>query len=151
MAGFIKRTVKKTFNVSKWAGVDHVKQDTRTLGSLFKSAFAKPHTENLPYDETFEDAVNRLGLTEKDLIERQKQFFKNAMAFLAMALLISGYMLFLLFNGHIVSGLFCIFLALLALVNFYRFHFWYIQIKHRVLGLSFKQWLALALNGKRNP
>jgi intracellular multiplication protein IcmV len=148
MAGLIKKTVKKAFNVSKWADVDNVKKDTKTLGQLFKDTFAKPHTENLPYDETFESAVERLGLTEQDLIAKQKNFFSNAMAFLVMALLIIGYMLFLLFNGHIAAGLFCILLAGLALVNFYRFHFWYIQIKYRKLGLSFKQWLALALSGE---
>jgi intracellular multiplication protein IcmV len=148
MAGLIKKSVKKVFNVSKWAATDQLKENTHVVKKLFTGFFTKPRTENSPYDETFESAMNRLGLTEEDVIARQKQFFKMAMSFLIAAVILLVYTLFLFIHGSILAGFWCALLTVLVSVYFYRYHFWYIQTKHRTLGLSFKQWLAFTLNGK---
>ncbi|MGD9592508.1 MAG: type IVB secretion system protein IcmV [Candidatus Berkiella sp.] len=91
--------------------------------------------------ETFEEAMNRLDLTEEDLISRQIEFTRLCYFFLALALVVVCYALYVAFTGSMVASLISFCLALYALTQAFRFHFWLFQIKNRKLGCSIKEWM----------
>ncbi len=91
--------------------------------------------------ETFEEAMQRLDLTEEDLIERQKEFTRLCYFFLALAMVVVAYALYAAFTGTMMSSLISFCLALYALTQAFRFHFWLFQIKNRKLGCSIKEWM----------
>lgn len=130
---------KTFFNPRAWLGYDVVKSQSLFLYDLIKQIFVKPTPpENV---ETFEESMQRQNLTEEDIQEAGKTYFSYAILFLILGMIsfIFGFYLLILhhtFYGWILSlsvtGLF--------LVQAFRFHFWYFQIKFRKLGCTFAEW-----------
>ncbi|MFT3742019.1 MAG: type IVB secretion system protein IcmV [Gammaproteobacteria bacterium] len=100
--------------------------------------------------ETFTEAVARLKLTEQDLIERRKSFFKTSLLFLGIAIALFVYTISLVFSKLILGSFIGLILVIMALALAYRDHFWYTQMKHRRLGLSFKDWFNYTFGETRH-
>lgn len=126
------------FNPSAWIDVDALKTYNKTIGNILSGLFApvKPMRE-----ETFDEAVQRLGLTELDVQNTAKNYRNFAYIFFILGVLVVIFGCYLLFHyatGH--GFLLSIAAAALLLVQGYKYHFWYFQIKHRKLGCTYKEW-----------
>ena len=112
--GAIKRTLKSLVDVRRWMAWPEIKQGARGIGSLLKGIFTRSKVK--PQDETFDEAVLRLHLTEKDLEAKKKSFLNLALIYAAIALLIFMYTVYLFIHRHIMAGLLSGLLSLLMFV-----------------------------------
>ncbi len=124
--------------VDKWMSWDYLSETADHFKALFVDIVVPKKANTV---ETFEEALQRLDLTEEDLIERQKEFTRLCYFFLALALVVVAYALYMAFAGGMMASLISFCLALYALTQAFRFHFWLFQIKNRKLGCSIKEWM----------
>lgn len=140
-------TVKKAagnvfdFRVDKWVGWDYIVDTTEDYKNVVKN-MATPAQPEMA--ETFEEAIQRLGLTETDLADRKKEFTRLFVFFIVLSLLIIGYGLYMAIQGNMISSLIAFCISIYSLSQAFRFHFWLFQIKYRKLGCTLKEWM----NGK---
>ena len=138
----IRRVLKTFFNVKRWMAAPQIAAGGRAVGRSAKNLFTTHKAKRI---ETFEEAVERLNLTEDDLIKRSRHFLRLAYAYALLALLLIIYAIFLSITGHILALFSSI--ALITLVSTYalREHFWYMQMKKRKLGCSLWDWVKFVV------
>lgn len=142
------RPFKPFLNFSTFLGVKELKGSYENLTGMAKGVTKQQKKEDI-IQETFEQAQARLALSEQDLINRKKSFFQMSICYFIMAVLLFAYMFYLAFTG-VVLGVFISFvLVIVALAFSYREHFWYTQMQHRRLGLTFKDWKAYTFGGRK--
>jgi intracellular multiplication protein IcmV len=130
---------RKTFvDPNAWLGYDTVKTETKGVWSLFRAVFRRPAKP--VREESFEQAVKRLHLTEKDIKEAQDTYFFYAMIFAMAGAVILLVAFYLIFNGHFLGFLLGMAVGAVMLAHAFRNHFLYFQIKHRKLGCTFEEW-----------
>lgn len=137
--GKVGRFFKSFVDVKTWISYDEVKTNTKSIYSLFARFFSS-RNKNPILKETFEEAVIRLNLTEKQIIERKKIFLYSALIYLSIALILIAYALHLAVNSHIVLAIFTLILTTFIATLAYREHLWYMQMSRRKLGCSFAEW-----------
>ena len=129
---------KTFFNPSGWFGVDYFKVVTRTIWGLVSPLFVLPEARRT---ETFEQALERLKLTDADVQQTGQVYFIYALIFAACSI---GAVIFGLYYLFVHSGFFAFLVALSVAALFasqaFRYHFWFFQIKHRKLGCTFDEW-----------
>lgn len=136
-----KKTVGAIINirVDRWIGTHNLKDGWGSITSGAKSVFT---TSKAEVNETFEEALDRLNITEEDLKQRKKEFTKLFIFYAIFALLLFIYALYLLvIKSNIGGTVLTTSLMLYCLVNVFRFHFWLYQINHKKLGCSISEWL----------
>lgn len=143
--GFVRRSIKSMFDVKRWVAWDDVKSTSKGVWKLGKDLFEPQVAE---HHETFDEAVQRMQMTEKDILERKTGFLRLALIYLVMALALFIYTVYIFISGHFFTSILCLTLTVLILVYAYKEHFWYTQIKHRKFGLKFKEWLRFTLGKK---
>ncbi len=139
-----KKTGKVLFNfkVKDWFGFDFIAKETTLIKDGFKNVFTKEQAERT---ETFDEAMQRLELTEQDLENRTTEFTRLFIIFILMSVAIFCYSIFISIKFSNIGGFFMgLAITVYCLTHAFRYHFWLFQIKHRKLGCTFKQWL----NGK---
>lgn len=124
--------------VDRWMSWDYLADTTDRIKSMVVS-IAVPQKST--YAETFEEAMQRLGLTEEDLAHRKKEYTQLFYFFLVLFGTVVLYALYMGFNGHLIASLISFCLSLYCLTQAFRFHFWLFQIKNRKLGCSIKEWI----------
>ncbi len=128
----------RVYNVSKWTDADNIK---KTGKSIISQAKRLTEVRESTRKETFEQAIARMNITEKDLKDRMKQTYLVSWIFLALAIGLLGYGSFVFMRGF-VSGLFiCVVMSVLGFVLAYQQSFWYFQMKRRKLGCTFNEWV----------
>lgn len=128
---------KPAVNVKAWMGWDIIKASSRYVWILGKSLFVPQKAE---HNETFQEALARLNLTEADLQERHKEFLRLFLVYGAIGIAITAYSFFLFYTLSFAGGILALVVAALAFAMAFRFHFWLFQIKHRKLGCSVREW-----------
>ena len=138
---------KTFFNPSLWFGYESFVAMNHGIWNIIKSLFirqAPAHKEN------FEEAVQRLQLTDTDLHEARKNYYAFAIFFLVLGLIAFLYGLYLLLHHHTLSGLLLAFIsAALFFSQAFKYHFWYFQIKQRKLGCTYQEWRHGSRNTKQ--
>jgi hypothetical protein len=141
-----KRILKPLVDFPTWMGyrtlVDSGKVVLKTTKRIFTPATAQR-------TETFEQAMSRLNLSQKDIQLRQKLFFWLTLLWLIIAIASLTHAISLCLKGGFSGGILALALASLAATLAFRQHFWYLQAKHQVLGMDFTQWLNLILGKKK--
>ncbi len=132
---------RKTFiNPSAWFGYSLFLAQIQSTWEMVKGLFTIPVPQRV---ETFEEAVDRFGLSESDLVKIHRRYLIFAYLFGLLAvisLIAAGYFLF---KKHaFLAFVLAITVAMLFLVNGFRYHFWAFQIQFRQLGCSFREWWA---------
>lgn len=127
--------------VDKWFDADGRKESAKKTLHYTKELF---HVQQPEHEETFEEALERLGLTEADLAESEKSHHRNVVIFAIMAMAIFTYSVYLATQGNF--GGFFVGLAVtgFSIVQVFRNHFWLYQIRHKKLGCNFSEWLNSA-------
>lgn len=140
----VKISRKTFFNPRGWLGYDSLKIQTNMLWRIVRSLFVPAAPKRR---ETFEQALERLNITEEILQRNYTRYLFVAVIFagLGVATILFGF--WLLFHHHTFSGfILSIPTAGLFLVNAFRYHFWVFQIKHRKLGCTFNEWWQGRIN-----
>lgn len=132
---------KTFFNPKAWIGYDLLKDQTRTIWSFVKTATATAAPPENP--ETFEEAMQRLELSEADVQSTANRYLTYACCFIALTAVNFMYAVYLLFHHKAFLGLVLgLAVCALLLAQAFRYHFWYFQIKNRKLGCTIEEWRA---------
>jgi intracellular multiplication protein IcmV len=123
--------------VDHWLGVEHIKHSVKQTINSNKDIFIPEQAERV---ETFEESLNRLDITEKDLKTKETNFIRLFAIHLLISLIIFCYSIFLFYNKNWIGGIMALCLISYPLSLAFRFHFWLFQIKNRKLGCSIKEW-----------
>lgn len=138
--------IKSIFNVRRWSDYDRMKSFTVYLGEGFRRMFV-PQTATT--GESFQAAISKYNLTEKDLIAKQKSLYFLSMLMCLAAALLFGYAIYQLIYGSVAAVIISLVVCLIALVLAFRYHFWYFQIKVRKLGCTFDEWFRQGFKGEK--
>lgn len=124
--------------IKKWLLVDELRQQAQSLYVL-GSALLKKEAAGTP-DETFEQALTRLGLSEEELGRVCRTFRNLTILNCGLGLLALIYGFWLSFHQNLMG--FCMSLAVVFLFASiaFKYHFWVFQIKTRKLGCTLKEW-----------
>lgn len=140
VGGFFRRT----FNFRYWADFDRTKSITGYILEVIKNFILPKSNKNV---ESFESAVSRWNLTEKELENRQKGLMRLAIIMLVLAFSLVCYAIYHIFYGSLYAMGVSIVLALLALMLAFRYHFWQFQIRQRKLGCTIQEWYEVGIKG----
>ncbi|MDX1900678.1 MAG: type IVB secretion system protein IcmV [Gammaproteobacteria bacterium] len=134
----IKISRKTFFNPSGWIGYGLLKTQIQTTWDFVSNIFTPAEPARI---ETFEQAMQRLGLTEDSLQKTRTRYLITSAVFLVLALVtvVEGIRL-LSQHGTFAGFVLAIPTAALFFVNAFRYHFWAFQIKKRKLGCTFQEW-----------
>ncbi|KTC92516.1 type IVB secretion system protein IcmV [Fluoribacter dumoffii] len=133
-------------NVRRWFDWERMKAFTLYLGNGFKRLFIP---QKATQNESFNEAVKLLNLTDENIISKQKALFRLSIIMLLAAIVILGYAGYQLFYGSIRAFLVSLIVTMIALVLAFRYHFWYFQMKNRKLGCTFNEWYRQGLLGEK--
>lgn len=142
----IKRVLKPLVDFPTWMGYRTLVDNGKNVIQGTKDMFTPDEAKRT---ETFEQATMRLNLKEADLHARQTRFFGVALLWFFAAIGVLAYAIFLISQGGFKGALLTLALSFLGFVLAFRYHFWYFQVKHRVLGTNFKTWLTSSLRIKK--
>jgi intracellular multiplication protein IcmV len=140
---------KTFFNPTAWLGWNELSGYNRVIGSTLKTTFTSSETQRT---ETFEQALQRLQVTDAELQETTKRYRLYALFFLILALgsLLAGF--YYLFVYKTLAGwVLATAVALLFGSHAFRFDFWYFQIKQRKLGCTVSEWWRNKVGMPKGP
>jgi hypothetical protein len=129
----------------KWLGLDHVRAVGSYTSQLFTRLVSRPRP--IVRFESFDQAVSRYSLTEEDIRARTRAFALTAATYGVCALAMLGYAMYAFAYHNYVTAISASSLTFMLLSFTFREHFWHIQMKHKVLGLSFGQWYLYTFKG----
>lgn len=135
----VKNIVKPHIDASTWVGLPFLSQSITHVADMTKGLVIP---QQATYQETFEEAMTRLNLTEEDLQRRLKEFRNIQLIFLILAVCAIAYFLWSFLNGIFSNALICLAVFALTCSQLFRYNFWAFQIKQRRLGCTFKQWYS---------
>ena len=137
---------KTFFNPSGWFGYEILKEQHETIKENVR-AVLKP--AKAAREETFEAAIQRLGLTEADVKQRMITYTRYTYFFCFCAAIIFFYSFYLLFRHWVITPwLMGMGVTGLFLSQAFKFHFWVYQMQLRRLGVSFQEWKNHVLGHK---
>lgn len=123
--------------VDKWLSVDYLKETSGHFKSLLVDVVVPKKAR---YSETFDEAVQRLNLSDSDLQARMHEFTKLFYFFIILSVTVIAYGLYLAYVGSFVPALIAMCLSLYSFTQAFRFHFWLFQLKNRKLGCTLREW-----------
>lgn len=127
------------FDIWSWINLDYLKEVLLIITNTIKSLFIPAKAE---IEEDFEQAVERLQISEQDLKAREKEFTKLMLIHMLFSIALFGYCMYLaITTGDWKGTLITFALTILSLIHAFKYHFWIYQIKNRKLGSSVKDWL----------
>jgi len=144
--GFWKKTGKVLghavdLRVDRWMDVKELKRSASYFWREGKRLFEATKEKN-KNSETFDEAVNRLNLTQEALELQKKRYQYFFIFFIAMAAALFIYTAVIIKMGNWRGACISSALAIYALSHAFRFHFWCFQIRQRKLGCNGREWLA---------
>ena len=144
--GRVKRVAKTFVDVPNWMGASWINDQWSIISKTFKNIYL-PSAQS-QYKETFEAAMLRLHLSEKDLQNRVHEFSRLFYFCAALALLAFSYAVYLLFDGSIRACFVSLAITFMLSAQAFRYHFWRFQILSRRLGCTFSDWLKYTFSLK---
>ena len=136
---------KPMINAKAWLAYDEVKRGFNTVGDTVNELLTVAEPE---HEESFDEAKQRLDLSDGKLKEQGQAFKRMSMIFLIFAGILLVIAFVFLATQGIYGFLICLLLSLIGLANAFRYHFWYFQVKQKKLGCTVNEWL-LATFSKR--
>lgn len=141
MAGFFRNRLTKTKNtLSDWLGIGMLTGMFSFCRDIFMMVFM-PNKLAKPVQETYEEAVARMKLTDADLENRKKMFMTQMILYLSAGIAVLAYAVWLAFSGFITATFIAILVSILSMAYAFRSHFWLFQMKQKRLGCTFKEYL----------
>lgn len=136
----IKRYVKSAFNVGGWLGYRSLSDNASFIKNMFSNLLKQPD-KDLIVSESFEEAQLRMGLTENDISERCQHFLNMSRVYGIILLSGIGYLFYLISQKQWVATIMMLSFNLMMFSFYFRESFWYLQLRERRLGITFKDWV----------
>jgi intracellular multiplication protein IcmV len=144
--GFFKRSVVYLFDFRKGANVDAIKANAQFIGSTFKELYRKPTTENTALAlgiKTFDDFMQRFQLSEADIQARCRTHFRMFLAyFMCFCGFLAYTIYFIMVSNKIMAAFAALAITSVMLTYAIREHYWYMQMKIRKVGCTFREWVS---------
>lgn len=143
----IKATAKFLFDVPAWIGTNNLSQSTGWLSRLIQQTFRISSRPSDTQKETFDDAMQRMGITTEELPKRAGHFLLVSIMFLVLSIGSLAYMSYLWARASwlVIIATFIVFC--LFSVRAYFYSFWCFQIRKKRLDCTFKEWLVWLFKG----
>lgn len=138
----IGRLIKPLVDVKTWTDSSRFIEHGKTVYNDAKKLLVKVEQTNT---ETFEEASDRLGLSEAYLEKLKNKFLLTSLIFLVLGFIAAFYFAYIVTHGAWHTWAMGVVVVMLALTQFFRYHFWYYQIKSRRLGCTIKEWFKHGL------
>jgi len=138
-----RRLTKQVFNIKQWLGYDLIRGSGNDVYRLYRSMVT---VQRPRIQETFEEAVLRNGLTERDLAARYQSLQRSTYLYGTLCL---ASLIYAGFAGHrygparLLVGLV---FSFVLFAFYFRESFWLMQLRHRRLGHRFRDWLSYAVD-----
>lgn len=132
-----KRLFARVFNVRGMVDYNRLRYYLLYIVELAKTYFVPQSTKK---GETFEEATSRLNLNEDELAVKQRALLHLSQLMLGISGGLFVYAMYQLIYGSLLGFIPSCALLSIALALAFRYHFWYVQIQMRQLGLTFAQW-----------
>ena len=136
--GFFRGVASTFFDVPRWVNAKEYVDTNKALYSKVKDTFRIAKAER---NETFEEAMQRLKLSDQDLQERLAANQRALTIMLVFIGLMCVYGIYLIWSGAVAGTIMALAVIGLASVRAFQYSFWNFQIKNRALGCSFGSWL----------
>lgn len=144
-----KITRKTFFDPAAWLGLNQLVSYTRVITSTLKTTFTP---DKALRTETFEQALQRLNVTDEDLHHIRTRFRWYALLFVLLGVISFVVGFYYLFAYHTLSGWFlAMAVAMLFGANAFRYDFWYFQITQRKLGCTVHEWWSGRIGTPKDP
>jgi intracellular multiplication protein IcmV len=141
-----RKEKKPRINYRKWMDYDRIKSSGKAMADFISSLGVglKPVEP-----ETLQEAKERLHLSDLIIEQRKRDFFRLFLIILLVSACTFAYSLYLLLTRAYLGALVGTSVFLVTIGLCFRYHFWYIQLKHRKLGLSFREWWKIGILGRQ--
>lgn len=139
MKSFTKGFIRKGFNVKKWVDYDYVKVTGKSVAGIAKDLYGS-QAQAPQHQETFEQAVQRMGLTEKDIKKRMQTAQRISLGCGMSIFPVTLYAIYLMMTGSWLSSLVAVMMVLLLGAYAFRESFNLYQMKQRRLGCTVQAW-----------
>lgn len=130
-------------NVRRWMAYDYLKNNAKTIYKQGSQVFAGSKAQK---PESFNQAVDRLHLNDKDLQVRFDNCRKTFYLFATIASALALYTLYMLIRHSFAGALLGAAVTTLIGLHAFKYHFWMFQIKHKKLGCTFNEWKSGKVN-----
>lgn len=141
----IRKILKRYFNPKRIMSIDQIKSFGGLIRESTRGLFKVKQPARV---ETFDEAKQRLNLTEADIIQKTKQFLVMALIYVSLAIAAFVYAIYLLSEHSFLAAILALVLTFFLLANALREHFWYMQMKLRYLGLNLHDWIKFCIGRK---
>lgn len=142
----IKRFIAPVTDYKTGTDIEQHKKTASSLHSMIQRFFVVDKGRHV---EDFDSAMQRLNLSEQDILERKQALLRLSIMMLVITIGVFIYFCYHLGSGHLLGAMVSLVLTLLCAVLTFRHHFWYFQIKQRKLGCTLKEWFMIGLLGRR--
>ena len=137
----VGRALFRGFRFRQWMGYDHLVDNFKFIQSTFTSLTRKPTLgANSRRKESFEAAMERLGLSEEDLQNRMGFAKKVVVLYFLLGLGILIYAIYIAIHQFWLTAFLAFIVALIFLGYAFRENFNYFQMTQRRLGCTYKEW-----------
>jgi intracellular multiplication protein IcmV len=129
---------KTFFNPSAWLDFDALKAQNKAMWGILKTLFIIPKPTG---EETFEQAMQRQGLSETDIQVTINNYRWYTWLFLFLGVVVFVFAFYLLFyHGTLHGWLLAMAASALFFSQAFKYDFWAFQIRKRKLGCTFAEW-----------
>ena len=138
----LKKVLQSSFNIPRWVDYTHWRHLNHALIQSFKSIFTASVSleKDVSHHASFEEVVQQLKLTEKDLLSQQQELLYLTKGCLGLFILLVSYFVYLVLTKAWWGIMPTLVLAMMLLCQAFRYHFWRFQIQQRRLGCSLQEW-----------
>lgn len=143
LSKIVKVSRRTFFDPVSWIGAQTLRVHHQALWTALKNIFVPTKPVRV---ETFEQAMQRLNLTEDNIQTSAKRYHYIAIVFFGLGLLVFFHAFYLLFKGEWLSFFLGIAATSLFWAYSFKYDFWSLQMKRRQLGLTFSDWKKTLLN-----
>ncbi|PIQ44142.1 MAG: hypothetical protein COV52_08645 [Gammaproteobacteria bacterium CG11_big_fil_rev_8_21_14_0_20_46_22] len=126
-------------NVPAWLSYSYLKDLSGGVYGSVRQLFIKPEAHR---SETFEQAMLRLKLTDKDVRQKIRETARLSYLYILLTLALWAYSVYLFIVAPLASACLAVVIGGICAVKFTRMRFWIFQMKQRRLGCSLKEWLS---------
>ena len=138
-----RSTFKSMFNVKSWIGWESISQSGSWIQSLFVAMLKKPSQSTVK--ETYAEACEKYGYTPEFLEQQKKGFLQASQVYFGAFCIGIAYMSWLLLKQKVLAGTIMVPINFMLFALFFRESFWYMQLKHKRLGMKFKDWISFVV------
>ncbi len=141
-----KITRKTFFNPSSWFDINFFLLQNNTIKEVVRNMMTTPTPE---LEETFDAAMKRQGIQDKDIKPMANRYRQYALIFFVLGGILFLYAFYLLFRYVTITGwMLGIAISAFMWAQAFKYDFYALQLRKRKLGLTFDEWLHHTLGTK---